>query len=50
MFAHPRCRPLHAGLLRLPEVTATVAGQAVEATRGGTLFVERQPEQQHGLV
>ena len=39
-----------AGLLQLPEITATLAhqGQQVEVTRGSTAFVERPPEQQGG--
>jgi hypothetical protein len=41
-----------AGLLRLPEITATLPqhGQQVEVTRGCTAFVERPPEQQEALV
>jgi hypothetical protein len=41
-----------AGLLQLPEITATLAhqGQQVEVTRGSTAFVERPPEQQDALV
>lgn len=42
--------PTAAGLLRLPEVTASLAGQAAEVTRGCTMFVERPPEQQEGLI